>query len=155
MDNELLDERYVFKPLPDVNDLPEGDDFVINTSTILKERYVIRIGEYRSLRMAIIKHLLTFYDRIDYCDAGSINTHLSMIAYKNYQSFTFVFYVEEWHCYHQTGIFQEMITQYLAWGISNYHRNNTGSAYYRCRVKHPLTQHSVLRKDLEHEINRI
>ena|GEM_PF-4282616 len=131
--------------------MPNEDKLVINTSPNPEERYVIAAGAYRLLRNAIIKHLLTFYDRVDCCDAGHINTYLSMTGYRGDQLFTSVFYVEEWHCYQQTGVFQEMITQYLAWGISNYHRNGTGIAFDRLKKTPPITQYSVLRD----EINKV
>ena len=151
MELPIIDEKYYFNASTPVNELPEEDKLVINTSANPEERYVITVGAYRSLRKAVIKHLLTFYDRVDYCDAGHINTYLSMTGYRANQLFTFVFYVEEWHCYQQTGVFQEMITQYLAWGISNYHHNDTGIPFDRLKKKHPITQYSVLRD----EINKV
>ncbi|MEJ2905081.1 hypothetical protein WAE58_21730 [Pedobacter panaciterrae] len=147
METKHYHERYNYKPIPDVNTLPEDDDYIINTNPDPLERYVIKVGKYRNLRNAIIKHLLTFYDRVDYCDADSIKTYLSMRGYKGHQLFTFVFYVEEWHCYQQTEVFQDMISQYLAWGISNYHRNDTGKLFPRLKNTHPLTKYSVLRDE--------
>jgi len=151
MEIPKLDEKYLFKPLPVVNELPEDFDYTINTSAIPEDRYLIKVGEYRNLRNGIIKHLLTFYDRVDYSDASILDSFLSMVAYKDYQLFHFVFYIDEWHSYQQTGIFQEMITQYLAWGISNYHRNDSGTLAPRHKFKHPFTRNSVLKC----EINKI
>ncbi len=147
METPILDEKYYFKPSVPVNELPGDGNLVINTSVNPEEKYVINVAEYRSLRNAIIKHLLTFYDRVDYCDAGDINTYLSIRGYKGHQLFTYVFYVEEWHCYQHTGVFQEMITQYLAWGIADYHRNDSGMLFQRIKTTHPVTQYSVLRDE--------
>jgi len=85
MEIPTMDEKYYFKPSTPVNELPDEDKLVINTNPNPEERYVIAAGAYRLLRNAIIKHLLTFYDRIDYSDAGHINTYLSMIGYRGDQ----------------------------------------------------------------------
>ena len=121
-------------------------NYLIKTHLLESDCLVLPFEEYQALRNAIIDHLLTIYERIDYKDADWKHYHIIIVGTIGCHRCTHCFHSSEWIGYYRDHTLSAKLQWNLDWGRKQMERiGDLSIPSWQRKEKQPVTATTVFR----------